>query len=291
MERIKGIFSTQGMEGTSTGSTTRQVIRKQYWSALELDGEIIEVQPLNANYVPSGPKKHVAKSQFLEQFNAEPEFYVSTVLPRMRELEKTLRRGETHRQGGEAYSAEFEFNSALKVDEENVRATFGLGLTYMDRGDTLKAEDILRRLVNLEAAFDSRHKHLFNEFGINLRKNHMFGQALEYYERAQELSDSDDHLLVNIARLHFERGDIRKCILHLKEALELNPEQDEARQFWSFLQRRGQLDGPLQDMDLNKELARLKAERKQRIESKRQNRKQNTSDEDLSVKVYKPDFP
>ncbi|EMG36779.1 TPR repeat containing protein [Desulfocurvibacter africanus PCS] len=289
MERIKGIFSTQSLEGTSTGSATRQVIRKQYWSAQEIDGDVIEVQPLNENFVPSRPKKQIPKNQFLEHFSAEPEFYVSTVLPRMQELEKTLRRGETHRQSGEAYSAEFEFNSALKVDEENVRATFGLGLTYMDRGDTLKAEDILKRLVNLEAAFDSRHKHLFNEFGINLRKNHMFGQALEYYERAQELSDGDDHLLVNIARLHFERGDIRKCILHLKEALELNPEQDEARQFWSFLQRRGQLDGPLQDMDLNKELARLKAERKQRIEIKRQKRTQNASQEDINIKVYKPD--
>ncbi len=290
MERIKGIFSTQVREGTSTGSTTRQVIRKQYWGALELDGDIVEVQPLNANYVPSGPKKQVSKDQFLASFNAEPEFYVSTVLPRMRELEKNIQRGEAHRKSGESYSAEFEFNSALRVDEDNVRATFGLGLTYMDRGDTLKAEDILGRLVNLEAAFDARHKHLFNEFGINLRKNHMFGQALDYYERAMELSSQDDHLLVNIARLHFERGDIRKCILHLKEALDLNPDQDEAKQFWSFLQRRGQLDSPLKDMDLDKELAKLKAERTQRIESRRQKRKQNAVVDSIDIKVYKDDL-
>lgn len=286
MERIKGIFSTQVLEGASTGSSTRQVIRKQYWNALELDGEVIEIQPLNENFVPSRPKKQIPKDHFLEHFHAEPEFYVSTVLPRMRALEKTLQRGETHRQNGESYSAEFEFNSALNVDDENVRATFGLGLTYMDRGDTLKAEDILKRLVHLDAAFEARHKHLFNEFGINLRKNHMFGQALDYYERALELSSDDDHLLVNIARLHFERGDIRKCVLHLKEALSLNPEQDEARQFWAYLQRRGQLDSQLKDMDLDRELAKLKAERMQRIENKRQKRRQMSA-EDLSLVVYK----
>ncbi len=290
MDRIKGIFSTQGISKTGTGTTTRRTINKTYWTALELDGGLVEVQPLNKHYIPSGPKEQIPRDQFLERYAPEPEFYVSTVLPAMRDLDKTVRRGEAHRRQGETYSAEFEFGTALKVDEDNVRATFGLALTYLDRGDQSKAEDLFKRLVNLEAAFETRHKHLFNEFGISLRKGRMHAQAMEYYERALELTDDDENLLVNIARLHYERNDLRRCILHLKEALELNPRHDEAMQFWAFLKKKGQLDGNLAIMDLDKELQRLKADRARRRENSQEQRKRRAqSGDDVSVKVYKAD--
>ena len=93
--------------------------------------------------IPSGPKRKIPKDEFLQKFSPEPEFYVSTVFPKMKELSGTITRGEKHRANGELYSAEFEFGQALKVDEENVRANFGLGLTYMERGEKNKANDIL----------------------------------------------------------------------------------------------------------------------------------------------------
>jgi len=286
MNKIQGIFSSQSMTKTGTGTTTRRTINKQYWIAQEQDDNTVEIQPLNKNYVPSGPKKTVSREHFLEGFSIEPEFYVSTVLPAMRELEKTIQKGEKHRQQGEVYSAEFEYGTALKLDEENVRATFGLGLTYMDRGDTSKAEDVFRRVVDLEATFEKRHKHLFNEFGMGLRKSRMLPQALEYYQRALELTDDDENLLVNIARVHYERGDIRRCILHLKEALKLNPELPEGKQFWSFLERNGHLQD-LNLMDVDKELARLKDERLRRMENKRDQRRRQAMAGDASTKVYK----
>lgn len=290
MDRIKGIFSTQSVSKTGTGTTTRRTISKTYWTALELDGNIVEVQPLNKRFIPAGQKERIPKEQFLERFSPEPEFYVSTVLPAMRNLEGALRRGETHREQGETYSAEFEFSAALKVDEDNVRATFGLALTYLDRGDAGKAEDLFKRLVNLEASFEPRHKHLFNEFGISLRKSHMYAQAMEYYERALELTDDDENLLVNIARVHYERNDARRCILLLKEALELNPRHAEAGQFWDFLKANGDLDRNLAIMDLDKELQRLKADRARRQENIRDQRKRRAqAGAGANVTVYKTD--
>jgi tetratricopeptide (TPR) repeat protein len=238
-EKIKGIFSTQTVAKVGTGTTQRKTIQKTYWDAEELDTGEISVQPLNRNYVPSGPKRSIPRDDFLTKFNPEPEFYVSTVYPAIKEMDGAIVRGEQHRERGAAYSAEFEYKQAMAIDEENVRANFGLGLTYLDRGDQAKANDIFERLVGLEAAFDIEHKHLFNDFGINMRKNKMYDQALQYYLRAEQLVQNDEHLFHNIARCYFEKGNIEGCKKYLLKSLEVNPSLEASLKFWAFLKDKG----------------------------------------------------
>jgi tetratricopeptide (TPR) repeat protein len=242
-DRIKGVFSTQAIQRVGTGTTTRKTIQKMYWFVEELGDKLLEIQPLNKNYVPSGPKRKITVDELLEKFSPEPEFYVSTVYPKMRELNMTIVKGEKHRSKGEIFSAELEFGQALAVDEENVRANFGLGLTYLDRGEANKAQDIFERLVRLDAAFDKEHKHLFNEFGINLRKNKMLDQALDYYKRAEDLTQSDENLLYNIARAFFEKKNIEQCFEYLKKALDINPDLIAARKFITYLVEKNLLPG------------------------------------------------
>ncbi len=234
-EKIKGVFSSQEVRKVGTGTTTRKTIQKAYWYADETDDGSLMVQPLNSNYIPSGPKRNVSLDDFLQRFSPEPEFYLQTVFPKMKEVNKTIARADRHRKRGESFSAEFEYSNALAVDEENVRANFGLGLTYLERGDTSKANDIFERLVKLEAAFEEEHKHLFNEFGINLRKNQMLDQSLEYYDRAMELSRGDENLFYNIARVHLEKKDFHKTVEFLLKTLEINPELEAAVKFLQWM--------------------------------------------------------
>lgn len=234
-EKIKGIFSTQSIQKVGTGTTTRKTIQKTYWFADELEENLLEIQPLNKNYIPSGPKRKITIEDLLAKFAPEPEFYVSTVYPKLQELSRTIQKGERHRDKGEIFSAELEFNEALKVDEENVKANFGLGLTYLDRGEAHKANDIFERLVRLDAAFESEHKHLFNDFGISLRKNKMLDQALDYYRKAESLTDSDENLYYNMARVFFDKESAIDCLEYLKKALQLNPALTEAKRFIKYL--------------------------------------------------------
>jgi len=238
-EKIKGIFSTQHTSKVGTGTTQKKIVQKHYWMARELDDGQIELQVLNKNYVPSGPKHFISKEELLESYSPEPEFYTHTVYPKMRELQKTVARGDRHRQQGEPFSAEYEYGNALKVDEENIRANFGLGLTYLDRGEKEKADDIFQRLVKLDAAFETEHKHLFNDFGISLRKNEMLDQCIEYYNRALELTQEDEHLYYNIARVYLEKREMKNAARYLKKALKLNPDFEEGQKFWSFLKKKG----------------------------------------------------
>ncbi len=237
-EKIKGVFSSQELRKVGTGTTTRKTIQKAYWFAEEDEEGNVTVQPLNSNYVPSGPKRKLVKDEFLSNFSPEMEFYMHTVFPRMREVTKTIALADRHRKNKELYSAEFEYSNALKIDEENVRANFGLGLTYLERGQTEKADDVFNRLVKLDAPFEETHKHLFNEFGISLRKNKMFKQSIEYYNKALELSKVDENLYYNVARAYFDNQEYDKTVENLLKALEMAPGHEIIIKFLNWMKEK-----------------------------------------------------
>ena len=231
---VRGVFSTQEVRRVGTGTTTRKTVQKTFWF-IEQNGKEIDCQPLNTNYVPSGPKRKITLDELIAKFSPEPEFYLNSVFPKMQEMQRNVENGDTHRDKGETFAAEYEYSRALKIDEENVRANFGIGLTYLERGDNAKAQDIFQRLVKLEATFEPEHKHLFNEFGINLRKSKMLQESLEYYNRALELSPNDENLYMNIARVLLELKDISQCVDYLLKALELAPRHETSLKFLAWL--------------------------------------------------------
>ena len=231
---VRGVFSTQEVRRVGTGTTTRKTVQKTFWF-IEQHGKEIDCQPLNTNYVPSGPKRKITLDELIAKFSPEPEFYLNSVFPKMQEIQRSIDNGDEHRENGENFAAEFEYTRALKVDEENVRANFGIGLTYLERGDNAKAQDIFQRLVKLEAAFEPEHKHLFNEFGINLRKSKMLQESFEYYQRALELSPTDENLYMNMARVLLELKDIGQCVDYLLKALELAPRHETSLKFLAWL--------------------------------------------------------
>ncbi|GFM35852.1 tetratricopeptide repeat protein [Desulfovibrio psychrotolerans] len=195
-------------------------------------------QTINDQDVPSGERFRISMEELLNAYLPDPAAYQLRVLPAMRRLNGNIARGERHRQNGELYSAEFEFQNALQVDETNVRATFGLGLVYLDRREAEKAGRVFERLVELEAAFQAPHKHMFNEFGIKLRKNGMYTQALRFYARAVQLASHDDHLMYNIARSLHESGDSEAAVKYMHKALDLNPKLEAAQKLLKFLKKK-----------------------------------------------------
>ncbi|WP_320172557.1 tetratricopeptide repeat protein [Maridesulfovibrio sp.] len=233
-----GVFSSRTGQGAGVESEQGDV-RKSYWFVQELGGGGYEVQALNSNDMPSGPKLHIDEDRFLSNYQPEPEYYAYKVLPSMRRQDERIARGEGHRHKEEVYSAEYEFSVAVEVDEENVRANFGLGLTYLDRGELERAVDVFKRLIKMQAIYAPEHKHLFNEFGISLRKNGMYDHALDYYRKAEVLCRDDENLFLNISRAYFEKGDIDGCITYLNKSLDLRTDFDEACMFRDFLKING----------------------------------------------------
>ena len=241
-ERISGVFSQKKTAKIGSGTTVRKTELISYYSVEEREDGILLVQALTASDVPFGPTMEITREQLLNDYMPEPQKtqarFQAPQSPQEQEIQKAVARGDKFRKRGESFTAEFEYGKALTLDERNVRANFGIGLCYIERGENDKAKDVFERVVKLDAAFEDEHKHLFNDFGISLRKAGMHGEAMDYYRRALELSPGDENLHYNIARAAFDKGDVSNALLHLKSCLGLNPKHEEAIQFLGFLQRK-----------------------------------------------------
>ncbi|MGE4551497.1 MAG: tetratricopeptide repeat protein [Desulfovibrionaceae bacterium] len=225
---LRCAFSDKKTIKIGAGATSRKQTVNVYWYAEQLGPDEFGLWMLNANYVPTGQRRAVSKAQLLEDFHPELDFYNRNVFPRVVEMADAVRHGDEHRAVGEYDAAIGRYNQALRLDDENVRAVFGLGLSHLGRRDTAKALHVFDDLVKLDAAFEAEHKHLFNEMGIALRKNGLFDQAVEFYGRALDFASGDEHLFYNLARAYYEKGDYPGCAGRLKACLEQNPRLDEA---------------------------------------------------------------
>jgi tetratricopeptide (TPR) repeat protein len=232
---VNGVFSTMEVRTIGTGTTTRRSREKQYWLARESGAGMVEIQPINDKLIPVGPKRIVRIEDLLERFEPEPEFYVRqdeqprapVPLPEIQApapKEKEL----------------FEYPEDV---EKSARASFGLGILYLKRGNLMKAKEIFDRLADAEANYRPRHKHMWNEFGISLRKERLPDAAVRHYQRAIALDDKDDHLLMNIARAYYEQNDIPRAVRFLERSLELNPDLEYSRRFLDYIRRTRALAG------------------------------------------------
>ncbi|MDD3311721.1 tetratricopeptide repeat protein [Pseudodesulfovibrio sp.] len=230
---LKCAFSTVRTIKVGSGSTARKQETRHLWLVEHRGDDTFGVRKLNTQFVPVGEESVVDRETLLAEYAPEVDIYNSRVKPAVAALDKTLDTADGHRERHEPLSAEMEYTRALDVDERNVRATFGLGLVYLERDDVGKSRVIFDELVGMDAAFENRHKHLFNEFGISLRKKRLFDEAVQYYSRALEingdLNGEDENLYYNLARAYYENGEWKPCVEFAGRALGVDRGHEHAR--------------------------------------------------------------
>ena len=233
--RIYGIFSTKKVVKIGTGATQRKKIHKIYWHVNEIEDDLIEIQALNSNYEPQGPKKLVPKDTFLANFDAEPEFYAfKTFTPRdstKQQYSSTKQRQVSDKQDKKNEDPTLDYIT-------NIKNNFNLALLYVQQGQTEKAQDILDRLLKLDVPLEEKHKHTFNEFAIDLRKHRLYYEALKYYNQILRITKNDEHIYFNMARVYYCLNEYEKSIKYLNKALQLNKNFTTAKKFLQFLQKK-----------------------------------------------------
>ncbi len=227
-DHFEGVFSREESFWIGTGATRRKTVNTMYYFAESRDDGQVSLRALNARHLPSGDELVMELDDFLSAFRPEPEIYHEKTIPALRQLSKSLAKAERLRGTGQPYGAEMAYKDALNLDADNVRGNFGLGLTYLDQGKKQEAEGVLKHIVKLEGSFEAENKHMFNEFGIKLRKSKMYEQALAYYATAYKVAKRDEHLCYNIARTLYDKGDLKTCQRYLEKALALRPDFEEA---------------------------------------------------------------
>ena len=234
-QALRGVFATETVTTVGFGATKRRVKQTVHVFAEETAEGTVSCRALSDGFVPHGDPRTITKDDLLRKFVPAPHIYLDKVLPALARLEKATDDADRLRGEGQLFTAEFEYKNVLRQDVDHIRASFGLGLTYLDRGEADSARIVFHKLSRLKGAFAPEHKHLFNEFGIKLRKNALYSQALGHYAKALRLSPDDDHLLYNIARVLYEKGRTRAAKRFLQRALAVRPNFPEALKFKEYL--------------------------------------------------------
>lgn len=217
---IKCVFSSNA-EATDLDQKAPE--EPTYWYAHQTTAERVELRRINENDLPDGEPTTIPVHKLVNEYTPHLGYYETTVLPAMQELAETLDRGDALRDEGRLYSAEMEYGSALKLEARNIRALFGLGLIYSTRREVDRTRNIMKEVVQMRSAFDGKNQHLFNEFGIALRKIGMYAESVQYYSRAIEMVKNDENLYYNQARAFYENGDWEGCIDALLHSHQINP--------------------------------------------------------------------
>lgn len=231
----EGVYSEISVQNIGTMSTARRQEIVNYYLCRQLNQDTVEVQVMDIYGEPLPIRQKVAMPEFLKRFKYEPEAFKTKKSPADLALDQAIAQAELHVKRKEYFSAEYEYSKALKLDEANVRASFGLGRVYLQTGETEKAGEVFTQLAHEESILEPDNKYIFNELGMELRALKMYDQALEFYQRALEVAPEDEHLCFNIARAAAEKGDLKLARESLGRALKINPGLQEASKLMAKL--------------------------------------------------------
>lgn len=232
MEKISGYYREQVKISLGTGATKRSTTGENIFFAQELPDGRIKLSLLNMAGQPTSITEEVEREEFDARCQLMPDYDPLEQKKKKDKLkEKADRhasRGNLHLRKGEYNSAEFEFRSSLKLDEEHVRANYGMAKLHLEQGQEDEARVILDKLTSIDAMFEDENKHVFNEFGIDLRRMKMYDQAQDSYEKALEINPDDPILNFNLARALIDKKLYPEALKRLETAISLKEDFPEA---------------------------------------------------------------
>lgn len=254
---FKGVYSSVeprqiGRAGRAGGAAPgRNAARKRYWFVWEHDAGGYVVQPLSASMQPTGERRAVSAAELAKGYAFEPDILAAPIRPGLGGMQAgrdgkaqpeepvaaaparmAASRDATRRTGDIAG------HEVGAQTERSLRADFATALAQLRRGDRDRAVRALERLAETPGEFVPAHRHMFTDFGINLRKSKLPRIAIRHHLRALDLSPGDSHVHFNIARAYYDMGDTERAEKHLRESLELTPDLDASRRFLDFLLER-----------------------------------------------------
>ncbi len=188
-------------------SRTNALKTKTYYFVW-ISGNTFSVQRLNAFFQPTGILEKVNSFTFKRNFVHEPT---------IKKHPKGLVSGAAQKKSGRQASSD---NVESYLRDLFRKASLRLGREHSKES----ALPILENLIEVEEGITKEHRHMFNDFGIEMRKNKMHRHALAFCKRTLALTESDDHAHFNAARILIEMGSYDEAEQHILTAQFLNPD-------------------------------------------------------------------
>jgi len=194
----------------------------KYW--MRKDGEAFILEYLRLDGASTGMEaERLTAEDFEKRFEKTPEVAPEEEkTPEEIRQEKVVRQGEIHLENKEFHSAEYEFENGLRINENNVRATLGLGQSFSGQGRIENAREVFSKLGDNEDICKEENKHTFNGLGIALRKEEMYDDAVKNYNRTIQIDPDDPILYYNLSLALFHSEQIAAAKKFLETSLELD---------------------------------------------------------------------
>jgi tetratricopeptide (TPR) repeat protein len=202
------------------GSTAKESFIDNFYEVKDVDQDHVKVMLLDMDDKPMG-EAEVLPREKLKEFISCPDYFKSKKSSKELTVEKHVQCGDRHYDRKEFLSADHEYSQALVIDDNHLKANLGKGKALFARGDKEGARKIFSKLSQMDSLFDVENKHVFNEFGIELRKKGLFDEAISNYQKAVSLDPNDEILYYNLGRAYYEQGDRENAISQLKLALKI----------------------------------------------------------------------
>ncbi|WP_291328599.1 tetratricopeptide repeat protein [Desulfovibrio sp. UCD-KL4C] len=235
INQVLGVYSKNTHEKTGTGITLQKAAHKTFYYITRSGIDEYHVQPLNEQHIPSGIVTSLTKRQFLTSFTPEMDYYEKKTLPALKSLQAKILKGEELFAEGNLDEAEQSFAKALLLDPENPKASLGIGSVLCNKQNFQKLSKIVSKLLNSDAVFLESQRQEFNVFAISLRKQELFEESINFYQKALEINKNDENLHFNLARSFFDSGNTDEALKHIDEALTIQPKLEWAHKFKKYI--------------------------------------------------------
>ncbi|MBF0508584.1 MAG: tetratricopeptide repeat protein [Deltaproteobacteria bacterium] len=123
------------------------------------------------------------------------------------------------------------FDGVLLAVPEDAAIHLDIGERYMKKELYEDAERVFR----VAEFLDTEPVHLCNRLGIALRKMNRYHEAIEQYKKALSFARDDENIHTNIALVYYLIQDLPTSYQHIKRALELAPDLEEAKKIRDVL--------------------------------------------------------
>ncbi len=137
--------------------------------------------------------------------------------------------GDTYAQLGDTENTKTYYDDALKLVRKNANEM--MSHTTMQIGKRLKEVDPDKSLEYMTKAmelkkgsFSKKDLWMFNEIGLNLRKQGKWEEAINQYKQALQVSREDGGVLYNTGMAYLQGKQYFKAIQYIENALECNPD-------------------------------------------------------------------
>jgi len=135
-----------------------------------------------------------------------------------------LELGLSYRSGGQLKKAEECLKKSLELNPNNEKAYVALGLLYKDQSELKKAEECLKKALEL----NPNNERACIELRWLCQGPGAFPQIEKYLNKALELNPRNYEAYVELGLLYRDHGDFKRAAECLGKAMELNPKLDRA---------------------------------------------------------------